>query len=94
VTAQVLPFVPRRTQLRLLELRRVRRFVQPNGDPRPFGARERQRLDAERARDAAREAEWALRHGPVPGGAQLLRFAERPTVTPESVLNAGGANGR
>lgn len=31
-----------------------------------------------------------LNHGPIAGGAKLLRFQKRPQLIPEAVLNAGG----
>ena len=72
--AQALRFVSRAEQLRLRGQRNYsrymrinKRFVDPDGP-------ERAQWQRESAQESLRDDEWNRRHGPVPGGASILRW--------------------
>ena len=72
--SQVLIFVSRAEQLQLRGGRNfsrymllTKRLVDPDGP-------ERRQWQKESAEDAVQDAEWNLRHGPLPGGAQVVAF--------------------
>jgi hypothetical protein len=96
MSAKVLQFISRRTQLRLRELHRVARFVNKYGEYRRPGVMAAARLEQEQLEERQRDTEWNERHGPVPGGARVLalsveRFTEQP-VDPNSKHGAHGAD--
>ncbi len=39
------------------------------------------------------DARWVLRHGPIPGGATVIQFPQRPCLVPAMARNAGDAGG-
>jgi hypothetical protein len=74
---QVLPFIARRTQLRLRETRNITRYINLYGHYIQPSAEEQERLERERLEHAQRDEEWRRRHAPRPEGAQLVPFVRR-----------------
>ena len=75
---QVIQFIARRTQIRLRESRIITRFINSYGQYVYPTQDQQKQLECERIAHARQDADWNLRHGPVEGGAIVLRFGERP----------------
>ena len=88
--SQVLKFVSRADQFRLRGQRSysrymfiVKGFVDPDGP-------ERAQWRKEDVQESVQDAEWNRRHGPVPGGAAILRWRQQrdDASVPQDVTSA------
>ena len=88
--SQVLRFISRAEQLEMRGRRNydrymqvVKRFVDPDGP-------ERAQWQRESAQESVQDAEWNGRHGPVPGGAVILRWRQQrgDASVPQHVTSA------
>ena len=77
VDSKILQFISRAEHLRLRGPRNysrymfiVKGFVDPDGP-------ERAQWQKEDAQESVQDAEWNRRHGPVPGGAAILRWRQQ-----------------
>lgn len=80
-TATIVKFVSRVEQLRLRGMRNYNRYMLFNKGFVAADGPERRQWEKESAEESVRDAAWSRRHGPVPGGAAILRWrheSERP----------------
>ena len=92
--SQVLKFVSRAQQLRLRGSRNYSRYMRiTKGFVDPDGP-ERAQWQKEDAQETAQDAEWNRRHGPVPGGAAILRWRQQSddASAPQHLTSADAAN--
>ena len=82
MTAHILPFVSRFEQLQRRYARNFGRFMAKRGPYTHPDTAERARLEREQEEDQRKDREWAERHGPVPGGAQVEVFIRQGSVGP------------
>lgn len=74
--SQVLKFVSRAEHLQLRGGRNFSRYMLLTKGLVDSGGPERRQWQKESAEDAVRDAEWNLRHGPLPGGARILQWQQ------------------
>ena len=74
VDSHVLKFVSRAEQLQLRGRRNFDRYMRVVKKYVAFDSAEHAQWQKESAEDAVWDAEWNKRHGPVPGGARILRW--------------------
>lgn len=91
--AKILPFVSRSEQLRLRSWRDYSRYMLVVKGFVAADSLERAQWQKEYAKDARRDAEWKLRHGPVGGVAKVLVWrtkANKPrNLTGKHTTNQG-----
>lgn len=85
--ATVVRFLSRAGQLRTRGIRNFGRFMTKTGPYTHPDPQERARLEREQIQDDQDDGDWNRRHGPVPGGAKILRWPHKHYGEREDSLN-------
>ena len=81
-SVKVLQFVSRETQIQLRERQHLDRYHRIKYNLEPLGEQELSLVRQRHADDKRNDREWALRHGPRPGGAIVLSIFIEPLLRP------------
>lgn len=91
--ASILRFIARRTQVRLRQVHQVAQFVNRYGQFVQPGPTDVARLATEQLEHEQRDHDWNRRHGPIPGGAQVVRFPQHHQPSPATNVGTRGGDG-